>query len=359
MSNRLHNQAKRITSLAGRRIHPSEKAVLLALADDARDHLGGRSKLTAKQISEITGFSRRAVGMAISALADAGHISREAIQPGAPLITLVHPGEAPAQAVARVAEIAKGRAAIANPVSSHCQGSYREENNYQSTEPRDHGTCERAREPAALDEVDQVFAAWDAWLERCGLPGPVTRVPVRRAAIAAQLAQFGLGRLLMAIDRAERGYRAGKFNRAGQGDLWFTFDKVFEVGGARGFNLLARLLDGWEFGSVPAAAGGHGQGGAAGEGAGAPADPAVPPDVPADAPAWERDLRARLAAALGAQAYAAWIAPVRLCRDADGGLIVAAPSAFDADWIGQHYRTAIDRAHGGRCIIRARERVSS
>jgi hypothetical protein len=354
MSNRLHNQAKRITSLAGRRIHPSEKAVLLALADDARDHLGGRSKLTNRQLQEITGLSERAIRLAIGVLAEAGHIVREAGEPGAPFITLVQPQSA----VAGAAGFAPAGGEIAPPRGSHCRGSYREENNYQSTEPRDHGTCERAREPAAPDEVDQVFAAWDAWLERCGLPGPVTRMPARRAAIAAQLAQFGLGRLLMAIDRAERGYRAGKFNRAGQGDLWFTFDKVFEVAGARGFNLLARLLDG-EFGSVPAAASRHGQGGAAGEGAGAPADPAVPPDVPADAPAWERDLRARLAAALGRQAYAAWLAPCRLDRCAEGGLIVAAPSAFDADWIGQHYRTAIDRAHGGRCIIRARERVSS
>jgi len=319
MSNRLIHQVHRLRDVKG-----TARAVLLVLADEARDYAGGRSTLTTAQIADRTGLSRRTVHRAYVDLIAAGHITREATAPGAALSTIVHPGGGEAcQPVSAPAAVAEGSANLSAPPCQSVRGSYSIRNIdqvYPSPTPA------RAREPADQDEVGQVFAAWDAWLERCKLPGPVTRTPARRAAVAAQLAEFRVGQLIQAIDRAERGYRSGKFNRQGQGDLWFTFDKVFEVAGAKGFNLLARLLDG-EFGAAESA------------GANA-ADRPAPVDRSDEGEAGR--LRQAVRADVGDHSYEAWVAPCRFEFDGDA-LVLTAPSAFKADWVQQHFADTLRR----------------
>lgn len=338
MSNRLLNAAKAITSINGRKIHPSEKLVLLALADDARDYLGGRTEklIINRQLQEITGLSERAVRMAISALIADGHISRQPGKPGAAMETLVHPG----RPVAPEADIAPKPADIAAKPATIAGGPYSRENNNHTPSPEDRDA--RAREPAAPDEVDQLFNAWDAFLERAKLPGPVTRSPARRAAIRSRLAEYGQGRLMMAIDQAERGYRAGKFRRPGQGDLWLNIDRVFEVrphDAAMG--LLAELLDGQHAPPTPKAN---------------PSPAAPPPDRAGEGEA-EREVRRLAKAAMGDHSYQAWLQYAALRIEGDT-LWIRGASAFATDWLvnqlGNEIRRAASQATRGQAIrIRA------
>jgi hypothetical protein len=337
MSNRLANIAKRITSLGGRKMHASEKGVLLALCDDARDHLGGRSRLTNRQLQGITGLSERAIRMAITALAEAGHISREIGEPGAPPCILVHPGEA-GPAVAAPADIAAPGATIASPPGNHCRGSYRERNNNQVIQPSDHTTGGRAREPSASDEVEQVFAAWDAFHQRVGLQ-PVARGMARRGAVAARIAEAGIGNTLMVVDRTERARREGRAPK-GQGDLFFGFDIVFGVGRAAALNVFDRMLDG-EFGGAEAAV----------IDAPAPAVASVPGEGPAEA-----EVRAAAAQLLGSAQYQAWLAPVRMALGPDG-LTITAGSAFAADHITNEIAPKLRRP--GMAVRVVRERVGA
>lgn len=322
MSNRLINLAKRVQRIGDRRIHPSEKAVLLALADDARDHLGGRTKdvITNRHIQQATGLSERAVRMAITALAEAGHISRQAGEPGAPMITLVHPGVAADQAVAGAAAVAPPPAAIAGPPGNHCRGSYRIEDNTQNIPSP---TLARAREPAAPDEVEQVFSAWDAFQQRVGLP-QVARGMARRGAVAARIAEAGLGNTLMVVDRTERARRDGRAPK-GQGDLFFSFDMVFGVGRAAALNVFDRMLDG-EFGLAKAE----------------PA-PAAPPPLAIEEGDVERQVRERARRELGDYTHDAWLATARLQVEGDT-LHILTRTAFDADWINSQISDTLRRA---------------
>lgn len=330
MSNRLVNLVHRVSGLKG-----PARAVLLVLADEARDHRGGRSTLTTGQISERTGFSKRTVHRAYVELAEAGHITREAAQPGAAVETLVHPGEA----LSAPAGVSAPAASLSAPACQSVRGSYREEEYNQSTIPEDRDAGGRAREPAALDQVDQLFDAWDAFLERGKLPGPITRSPARRAAIRSRLAEYGQGRLMMAIDQAERGFRAGKFRRPGQGDLWLNIDRVFEVrphDAAMG--LLAELLDGAH--ARPVAAKSEVVASAA----------RVKIDRSGEGEA-EREVRRLAKEAMGDHSYEAWLAASGLRIEGDT-LFVQACSEFAADWIanqlGDHLRRSASKASGGQ-----------
>ena len=315
MSNRLINLAKRVQSIGARRIHPSEKATLLALADDARDHLGGRTKdvITNRHIQEATGLSERAVRMAITALADAGHITREAGQPGAPMLTVVHPGGRMADAcepIAAPAAIAPGGATIAGEGGNHCRGSY---SIRDITQDHPSPTAGRAREPAAADqgEVAQVFAAWDGFHQRAGLV-PVARGMARRAAVAARIADHGLGNALTIVDRTERAVKERRQPK-GQGDLFFSFDMVFGVGAAAKIGIFERMLDG-EFtpAEVPVAAPELVKAFHDGEG---PAEAAI---------------RTAARDSLGESTYRAWLEPAALRLEGDDLLIITA-SPFAAD----------------------------
>lgn len=332
MSNRLINLAKRVQSIGARRIHPSEKATLLALADDAREHLGGRTKdvITNRHIQEATGLSERAVRMAITALAEAGHITREAGQPGAPMLTVVHPGGRIADAcepIAAPAAIAPGGATIAGEGGNHCRGSY---SNRDYTQDNPSPTAGRAREPAAadqdegmLDPVGQVFAAWDGYHQRAGL-GPVARGMARRAAVAARIADHGLGNALMIVDRTERAVKERRQPK-GQGDLFFSFDMVFGVGSAAKIGIFERMLDGQFTPPEPKVA--------------AP-EPVARVDRSGEGEAGR--LREAVRADVGDHSYQAWIEPCRFEFDGDV-LVLTTPSAFKADWVQQHYADTLRR----------------
>ncbi len=327
MSNRLLNLAKAITTINGRKIHPSEKLVLLALADDARDHLGGRTKdlIINRQLQEATGLSERAVRMAISVLIAAGHISRQPGKPGAAMDTLVHPRQAaeqaPEQAIAGPADVAAKPADIAAQPATIAGGSYsiriKDQDNPSPT-------LGRAREPAAADqdEVGQVFAAWDAFHQRAGLQ-PVARGMARRGAVAARIADHGLGNALMVVDRTERAVKQRRQPK-GQGDLFFSFDMVFGVGKAAGIGLFERMLDGEFTPAEPVVV--------------APAVEARAGEGPAEAAA-----RAKARVAIGEAAYGAWLAGAAFRIDGDA-VAVQVGSAFAADFINQNISGQLRRA---------------
>ena len=336
MSNALLRAVHRVKGLP-----PMARQVLTVLADEARDSRGGRSSLTTAQISDRTGLSRRTIHRAYVILTDAGHITREETAPGAPFATLVHPLIGTAATPASVSE---GAATVSDPLCQPVRGSiYREEP--VTISPR-----ERAREPVAEEEgsadpVDQVFEAWDAWTTRAGLPGPVTRDAARRVAVANKLAAVGLGQVLMTIDTVERGVAAGGFRRkgavAGQGDLFCTFDAVFELGHAAGLRLFTRLLDG-EFGRPVHATD--------------PAENASTAPVYATEPPRAQAIRAALRQRLGVQICKAWIDKLQF-EDAGGELLALAPSAFHADYVASQFAADLRRAAGGPVKITVRESV--
>lgn len=359
MSNRLLNLAKAITTINGRKIHPSEKLVLLALADDARDAMGGRTKelIINRELQERTGLSERAVRMAISALIKAGHISRKPGRPGAAMDTLVHPvpaSEQPsAQAIAPAAEVAAKPAAIAGQPATIAGGSYsiriKDQDNHSPTaaRAREPVAVEEVKQPeAAADPVDALFDRWDAMATALKIPGPATRSLARRAAMAARIAEFGAGQMAMAIDTAERKARAGAFRRAsGQGDLFLTIDALLGLGNARGLLLLERLLEGDGFGVA------DGQAAVAGD---APAPVAVA-SVPGEGPA-EAQIRAAAMQQLGRATYQAWLAPARLSMGPDG-LTITAASAFAADHISNQIAPQLRRQ--GMAVRVTRERIGA
>lgn len=381
MSNRLYNIAQRVrritpigrdgTILPERDLFGSEKAVLLALANDARDHDGGRSRLTTAHIAERQCISPRSIRNAYAVLVAAGHITREPGPPGAPFVTIVHP------VLAVSPSLPGAYPAIATPPGNECHPIID-----IMIQPIDHSPQAGAREdcfsddsgtrlrgpvpeiPAApvpkpepepetepetpLPPVDQVFAAWDGWRDRAGLPGPVTRTAARRVAVDKAVRDHGLGRVLMMVGTVEREVRAGNFRRkahAGQDTIWATFDAAFEVGYAAGLNLLARLLDG-DFGALvpePGAAP-----------ALAVADVGTPGDP--DEPAAVKRLRAVLRDKLGARACAAWIDPLRFEQRGDD-LVAVAGSAFAADYLATNYGAQLRSAAGRQVRISVKERV--
>ncbi len=318
MSNRLVNLVHRVKGIKG-----PARAVLLVLADEARDHRGGRSSLTTAQIADRTGFSARTVHRAYVDLADAGHITREAGEPGAAVMTLVHPA---IEGVSAAASVSAPPAGLSVPPCQSVRGSYREENKNHNTLPRDHGTCGRAREPAAPavevvseDPVEQVFAAWNAFQKRVGL-APVASVMARRAAVASRVATYGLGSTLMMVDKTERLLRERRAPK-GQGDLFWRFDMVFGVGNLATYMVFERMQEG-QF-DAPAELD--------------PAPTALPSVDQGD------DLRNAIVAEIGEGLYQAWVRDCGLAIDGDE-LVVTAQTLFKADWISQHYASQLRRA---------------
>lgn len=374
MSNKLIRLAQRVReiSIGGetRAIWPSEKAVLVALSDDARDADGGLAKLAIAEIALRTGINRRTVEVALRRLSEAGLIERDG-RPGRATASTWLRLEIPVETTARPGvDSDQTRIHTGSDPNPHRIRPESDSGPSFTNRPIDHSTSAGASEReverqrkrqkdvaaggvlpvgSAPDPVDQVFAAWDAWRARAGMPGgPITRNVPRRVAVDRVVASIGLGRTMMIIDTVERGVRAGRFRRKdaiGQDDIFATFDTVFEVAHGKGLNLLARLLDG-EFGALDP-----------------PAPAPVPAFVPgsagarADARAETEDirrLRARLRAESGDHLSEAWIDPLRF-ELADGELLAIAPSAFHADWIRQHFVSALRVAAGGaevRVVVR-------
>jgi DNA-binding transcriptional regulator YhcF (GntR family) len=344
LSNALLRAVHRVKGLP-----PMARQVLTVLADEARDSQGGRSSLTTGQIADRTGLSRRTIHRAYVILTEAGHITREETAPGAPFVTLVHPflGERAAAAASNLtpATVSEGAATVSAPPCQPVRGSNIIE------EPVTISPRARAQDlpdqEKVSDPVEQVFDAWDGWTRRAGLPGPIQRDAARRVAVAHKLAAVGLGQVMMTIGTVERGVAAGGFRRkgavAGQGDLFCTFDAVFEVGHAAALRLFTRLLDG-EFGRPAereAVATERLNGGRS-------VDPDEPPRC--------QVIRASLRERLGVQICKAWVDPLRL-EQAGGELLAIAPSAFHADYLATNYAAELRRAAGGPVRITVRETV--
>ncbi len=365
MSNTLLRAAHRVSGLPA-----MARQVLVVLADEARDARGGRSSLTTAQIADRTGLSRRTIHRAYVILTDAGQITREETAPGAALATVVHPRAVTGSRLHLAgADLAEGPATVSDPLCQSVRGSIEYNDRPDTSSPRasareadfqgfrgpvPEGVPPAPPEPPPvppvpvereLDPVDQVFAAWDGWRDRAGLPGPLTRNAARRVAVARAIDAHGLGKVLMMVDTVERGVRDGKFRRNGQDSIWATFDAAFEVGHAKELNLLARLFDG-EFGAVEARASHF-----------APANEARKLNMHDGEPPAAQALRARLVAAIdSAHLVAAWIDPLRFEKRDDGWLAIA-PSAFVADWVAANYASELRRAAGGEVRILTREKV--
>lgn len=356
MSNSLLRAAHRVSGLPA-----MARQVLVVLADEARDARGGRSSLTTAQIADRTGLSRRTIHRAYVILAEAGHITREETAPGAALATLVHPQFSTALPPADLAEGSANLSGgvcqpvrgvisyIDRPVTSTPLPSAREADfeGFQGPAPQPVPAPAAPVQPPApatreLEPVDQVFAAWDGWRDRAGLPVPTTRNAARRVAVARAIEANGLGKVLMMVDTVERGVRDGRFRRKGaegQDSIWATFDATFEVGHAASLNLLARLLDG-EFGAV------------------APAAATCAPDAPV-VEHGDPDLRLRAAIGkrIGAAAARQWIDPLVFDWRGDE-LRAVAPTAFHADWVTEHFASHLRGAAGGAAVrVMVREKV--
>jgi hypothetical protein len=384
MSNSLTRAAQKVRWLIDatgtrRDLRPSERLVLLALADDARDARGGRSALGTADIRGRTGCSERMVRYAFVHLQAGGHITREAAEPGAVAVTIVHPFgglrgaavDAPA-AVAGVQPIAgEGCNPLHGGGATHCTPpivymidrpkthsplasarggdlSGLSDTGFQGPVPASAGNPSPVPVPVELPPVDQVFAAWDGWRDRAGLPGPVMRTASRRVAVDKAITDHGLGRVLMMVATIDREVRAGNFRRkqhAGQDTIWATFDAAFEVGHAAALNLLTRMLDG-DFGPL------------------VPMPGAAPVLVVADQgtraesdePAAIQRLRAVLHERLGARACAVWIDPLRFEQRGDE-LLAIAPSAFAADHVTTNYGPQLRSAARGPVRVMVKERV--
>lgn len=379
MSNRLINQVQQLrqivpvgakgVALPARDLHPSEMAVLMALANDARDVDGDVSKLRTVKIMARTRLSEPAVRKAYRQLQANGHITRIRGNEGEQSVTKVHPRLTPFTTTAADTWVSS---VSVSPISNTGNPCIEDMGLIDHRiQPIDHSPLASAREadfegfqgpapqpvpaPAApvpppapatreLEPVDQVFAAWDAWRDRAGLPGPVTRNAARRVGVARAIEAQGLGKVLMSIDTVERGVKAGRFRRrgaAGQDDLWATFDALFDVGHARELNLLARLLDG-EFGAVVPAA----------------AAPAVKECLTvAEAGDPEQRMRAAIGKRIGAAAARQWIDPLVFDWRGDE-LRAVAPTAFHADWVTEHFASHLRGAAGGAAVrVVVREKV--
>jgi hypothetical protein len=376
LSNKLYNQAQRIRIIVpvgagglrgvARAIHASEMAVLLALANDARDTEQGCSRLRTVKIMARTRLSEPAVRKAYRQLQANGHITRQRGAEGEAATTLVHPivnaettARAPKRATPeRVRPLSPVQETRISNIGNPCigdMGLVREEldltKNHslpgkQASAPVEDVSGTAQPDPVDPDPVESVFDAWDAWTRRAGLPGPVQRDAARRVAVANKLAAVGLGQVMMAIGTVERGVAAGGFRRKGaipgQGDLFCTFDAVFEVGHAVALRLFTRLLDG-EFGR-PAEKVQPGAANSQPDDANSQSD--EPPRVQA--------IRAALRERLGPSTSAAWIDRLRL-EEAGGELLALAPNAFHADFVSTNLAHELRRAAGGPVRIAVRE----
>ncbi|MBB6228336.1 hypothetical protein FHS79_002521 [Polymorphobacter multimanifer] len=392
MSNRLHNLAKHVTSAGHRRLRPSEKSVLLILADDARDAHGGRSRLTTRQICTISGLSPRAVGLAYATLAQAGLITREATCAGGAFDTLVHPNAAPAEfaGVAKtvvatpsqntrpLAKSATPLAKIATPLANsatplidirnlpidhtpkarvceHCRQAL----------PEDHPgpvpvvpavVAEPAVQPSAQphnraqpDAVAQVFDAWDRMAVVAGLPGPVARDVPREAAIHQALQREPLWRLLQSIRKVGESDWLTKRKNRQQGDFMASFDYVFGVGRWRNYRVLTRLLEG-EFN------------GGSGVPLVAPAAPPVAGGPVAGGPGAGRESRTaararqELLRMIGERSFQAWFGDARFVEIEDG-VTARLPGPFNVDFVRGNYARQLAAAGVTEVEVLKREMV--
>lgn len=349
MSNTIQNMVRRVA-----RMKPTERQVLVQLADDARDHLGGRSRLTTADLCQRTDLSERTIRRAYAALVDAGHITREPGPLGSATVTLVHPNlsgaKAPTKNICLKQDWPPSAAALTAGAGPSGRPPLREEDLEPITHtPRERahedfsGSGERQKEAAgmgqaapqlpepeklaqpapdpALDPVAAVFDAWDAMNLASGLPGgPVVRDMARRVAVDRKLREGDLPQLLAVIAKVGETVRAGGMRKRaapGQSDIFATFDAVFEIGHAAGLRLFTRLLDGQEWGTIGPK----------------PESAPLPPKgqaMPDDPPEIAR-LRQLLHDKLGGRTYANWIEGLRFEKDPAGALRVFAKTPFMVD----------------------------
>lgn len=372
MSNRLIRLAQRVRTLSigdeTRAIWPSEKAVLTALADDARDAEGGVARLAIAEIALRTGINRRTVEVALRHLADAGLIERDG-----------RPGRATARTFLRIEPAATSgvdsgqtRIHTGSDPNPHRVRPESDSGVESTNKPIDHFTSARAAqreeadrfervmtpsstfEPPAptSDPAEQVFAAWDAMAAASGLPGPVRRDVERRAAIERRIAGEKLWRVLQAVRAVGDAPYLTRRKRShdGQGDVMADFDFVFGVGHLRGNRVFERLLEGSFTGgrAIPVDA----------PAPVAEAEARPPPPV---RPPAESVLLARMTDRIGAAAVRSWIEPLAFEPDGDG-LRILAPSAFHADHVRTHFADQLQHcawlAFGLKSVrVQVREKV--
>lgn len=369
MSNKLINLAQQLRqivplgprglALPARDIFPSEMAVLMALANDAREIDGDVSKLRTVKIMARTRLSEPAVRKAYRQLQANGHITRLRGAEGEQSTTIVHPKLTPFSTTAadtwvssvQVTPISNtGNPCIQDmgPIeyidrtidhSPHGRAGEGSNNGFRPAQP---GPVHEPVSPPVerpLEPVDQVFAAWDAWRDRAGLPGPVRQDAARRVAVDRAIRENGLGKVLMMVDKIEHEVRAGNLrrkNHEGQDSIWATFDAAFEIGHAANLRLLTRMLDG-DFGAL------------------VPREVTAPAvkeclTVRSDEPEPSRRLRAALLDRLGAKACAVWIDALRFEWGGDG-LVVLAPSDFHAEWVRDHFGGQLRSVAGGDVLV--------
>jgi len=358
VSNRLVNLCKRITHCGGRKMRASEKAVLLTLADDARDHRQGRSSLTTRDICTITGLSPRAVGLAYVVLVEGELITREPGEPGAAIVSLVHPKEAPTETKsisAPASQSARGVAHIATPGGNNCQGSIEYKDitidQYTNAGARAVDLEDGGFEPGP---VDQVFDGWDRMAAAAQLPGPVGRDAARTVAVETLLASHGLWRVLAAVRKVgESDFLRGRRRAPGQGDWRADFDWVFEVRRYRASGNFQRLLEGsFTPDAVPMQPKDRAQRGR---------QQAIEGDAATAAPAegrlaGETAQRARMRDALGEAFCRAFTDSATLTPLGQGWALLV-PGAFAADHLSANHGAALQRAGVVSIEVAAKERA--
>ncbi len=329
MSIPLTNAAKKVKLAVGRdgqvrKMHPSEKAVLRELADEAREADAGRTRIGARKLAELTGLSVRAVRYALAVLVTSGHISRAIEINGLPAVTTVHPVQ------------------LAGPA-----GPLFGEGELAADPPRPATATAPTEAPPAPelgDERTQIYAAWNAMAARAGLPGPVTPHAGRDAAVDKALAELKLWRVLAAVARIpDSDFLCGRNRKPEQGDWRATFDYVFKVETYGALANLKKLLEGnWH------------------RGVAVPAEP-PPPPPPIAEPATEppgpdqaefRMFRADLRRALGDRTFDNWVAALRWSRDGPN-LVGWAQTPFLADFVATNFADRI------RAVARATLGVSA
>ena len=367
MSNRLYNLALRVGTVGGRAMHPSEIAVLKELANDARDHLGGRSSLTTAQLAARTGLSPRSIRGGYRILSEAGLITREPGEPGAAVTTLVHPAKSADQAsaaadaapvcapVAGGAAIAGGAATIAGGGGNECRGSIEYKDitidQYTNAGARAVDLEDGGFEPGP---VDQVFDGWDRMAEAAQLPGPVGRDAARTVAVETLLASHGLWRVLAAVRKVgESDFLRGRRRAPGQGDWRADFDWVFEVRRYRASGNFQRLLEGsFTPDAVPMQPKDRAQ---------RDRQQAIEGDAATAAPAegrlsGETAQRARMRDALGEAFCRAFTDSATLTPLGQGWALLV-PGAFAADHLSANYGAALQRAGVVSIEVAAKERA--
>jgi hypothetical protein len=332
-----------------RAIRCTEKAVLIALANDARDYDEGRARLTPHNLQDRASCSLRAVRYAFARLVESGHITREAAASGAAATTIVHPNLAlfPTRPVQR--KQAQPVQPLHGVPVQPLHGSFLSKVRTKETHPAGaRANRENLREqvppPMFAPDVVAVFDRWDGMAARAELAGPVQRTAARGRAIDLRLGEEGRWRVLAAVDAVGRsdflrGKRAGR-----QGDFFRTnFDWIFLQKTEAGIARFTQLLEGNFTGGQPVLRGHERPAPAA----------AVIPDRPGEPPG----VRARITALVGAGMARAWLDECRFALDGEA-LVITARSPFVAEQVSQRFGPALTAAAGPgwRIAIGARPR---